>query len=242
MFKKIYHSVISFVLKLLGLNFVWYQTFYVRVIYALPIVEPILQLMRTSKRARSQIGEEEVLRFIKPGDVALDFGANVGSVSSLFLSMGLTVHAYEPDSRCIALLKRRFKWLSKERIHIHHSAVSNQDGVVDLHYGSITTESNSIIPEKPGADGSTGGESVESLDIIKIINQFEYVPLIKMDIEGAEYDVLDSLLKEPYLDKFGVCLVEVHARKIPELMPRQLKLEERVSELNLKDKVLLTWH
>jgi FkbM family methyltransferase len=240
--KRLYHLFISLVLRLVGLNFSWYQTFYVRVIYALPIVEPVLQLLRTSKRAKSILGVPDALRFIKPGDVVLDFGANVGSVSSLFLSMGLSVHAYEPDSRCVALLQRRFKWISRERLHIHHAAVSNMNGTVNLHYGSITTESNSIIPDKPGADGSTGGEEVLAQGILEILDQFNYVPLIKMDIEGAEYDVLDTLLQPEHLDRFGVCLVEVHARKIPDLMPRQYELEERVAALGLKDRVLLTWH
>jgi len=227
---------------MVGLDFSWYQTFYVRVIYALPFVEPILQLVRTSKRAKLILGVPVALRFAKPGDIVLDLGANVGSISSLFLSMGFTVHAYEPDSRCIALLRRRFKWFGRGRIYIHHCAVSGEAGTVTLNYGSLTTESNSIINNKPGADGSSGGEEVLTQGILEVLEQHGYVSLIKMDIEGAEYDVLEALLQLCHLDRFGVCLVEVHAKKIPGLMPRQLRLEEKIAELGLNSRVLLTWH
>ena len=239
--KKIYHGLISFVLKLAGLNFNWYKIFYIRVFYALPFVDPFLQLVRSKSKARELFGPESE-KHLKYRNIVLDIGANVGSISSLFLTLGLTVHAYEPDSRCIAMLKRRFKWINKDRIFIHHNAISNQNEEVTLNYGSITTESNSIIKNKPGADGSTGIESVTAISIQNVIDQLGYVSLIKMDIEGAEYDVLDVLLKSENIQKFGICLVEVHAKKIPDLMPRQKILEERIENMGLTKRIILTWH
>lgn len=239
--KKTYHGLISFMLRLAGLDFNWYKIFYIRVIYAIPFVEPFLQLIRSRSRAKLPFGPESVPH-LKPGGVVLDIGANVGSISSLFLTLGLTVHAYEPDSRCIAMLKRRFKWVKKDRIFIHHNAISNQNEKVTLNYGSTTTESNSILKNKPGADGSTGLESVTAISIQDVIDQLGYVSLIKMDIEGAEYDVLDILLKPENIHKFGICLVEVHAKKIPGLMARQKILEEHIKNMRLTNRIMLTWH
>ena len=242
MIKKLYHQILRVVLRLVGLDFSWYRTFHFRVIYALSIVEPLIQATRPRSRVEEILGGPEVLRCVTPGDTVLDLGANVGNITSLLLGMGLTVHAFEPDSRCVALLRRRFKLFARERLHIHQIAVSNEPGMVKLHYGLLTTESNSILTEKPGADGSAGAEFVEARSILDILDSIGYVPLIKMDIEGAEYDVLEVLLRPENLTKFGVCLVEDHAKKIPSLMPRQMQLEETIVSLGLTDRVLLTWH
>lgn len=242
MWKWLYHCALSVALRLVGLDFGWYKIHYVRVIHAVPIVEPFIQLTRSKARAVGLLGAGDALRFLKPADTVLDLGANCGSVSSIFLTLGLTVHAYEPDSRCVALLKRRFSIYGRRRCHSHHCAVADRNGVIQLNYGSLTTESNSIIEEKPGADGSTGAEVVPMVDIRDILLRHGYVPLIKMDIEGAEYDVLDAMLEPEFLNRFGVCLVEVHAGKIPSLAPRQRQLEEKIASLNVSDRVLLTWH
>jgi fructose-bisphosphate aldolase class 1 len=58
-----------------------------------------------------------------------------------------------------------------------------------------------------------GGEEVKTFSIQSILDEFGYVPLIKMDIEGAEYNVLAGRLKFENIDKFGWCLVEAHAKK-----------------------------
>lgn len=241
MLRWLYHRCLSVGLRLVGLNFSWYRTFYFRVVHAVPIVEPMIQLVRPRKKAERALSAATDLRPVEPGDTVLDLGANVGSVSSLFLSLGLTVHAYEPDSRCVALLKRRFSIYGRDRVFIHHCAVSDRTGSGRLNYGCLTTDSNTMVAGRPGADGTTGGETVATLAIEEILDQHGYVPLIKMDIEGAEYDVLAAML-ENCLDKFGVCLVEGHANKVPGLRPRHDELVKRIADMNLTDRILLSWH
>jgi hypothetical protein len=53
---------------------------------------------------------------------------------------------------------------------------------------------------------------------------------------------MDTLLRPEHLDRFGIYLVEVHSRKIPDLMSRQHELEERLAALGLNERVLLKWY
>jgi FkbM family methyltransferase len=239
MLRWLYHRFLSVALRLVGLNFGWYLTFYRSVVHAVPIVEPLIQLVR-SRPAVERTLDVMNLSLVKPGDTVLDIGANVGTVSSLFLSLGLTVHAYEPDSRCVALLKRRFSLYGRNRFFVHHCAVDGRSGTARLNYGSLTTESNSIIAGKPGADGANGGELVTKTTIEEILRSHGYVPLIKMDIEGSEYGVLEAML-ENCLDKFGMCIVETHAQKIPGLQPRHDKLLSTIDAMNLGNRIVLSW-
>ena len=47
-------------------------------------------------------------RFIQPGDLVLDIGANVGKLTAVFMSLGARVVAVEPQPACVTTLKRRF--------------------------------------------------------------------------------------------------------------------------------------
>lgn len=241
MIKKIYHQALKVLLRLFGLDFSWYQTFYVHCFHAITGVETLIQLFRTRKGAFQLFDGYNLEQVVKKGDTVLDIGANIGTVSSRFLTLRFKVHAYEPDSRCIAFLKRRFANFDSSNFYLHHCAVGDHEGRVHLNYGHLTSESNSILEDKPGT-GDAGGEDVALCDIQSILDSHDYVSLIKMDIEGAEYDVLDKMLTEENIKKFGVCLVEVHANKIPTLTGRHEYLVEKIDLLGLEDRVFLTWH
>ena len=241
MIKWMYYRILKIVLRLFGLSFNWYLTFYLQCFYANPLVEICLQRFRSKSSALRFFAGYDIQHAVKEGDVVLDIGANIGAVSSRLLTLGFIVHAYEPDSRCVTFLKRRFSKIESSLIHIHHCAVGDHEGMIHLNYGFLTTESNSILKDKPGTGGA-GGEDVQLCSIQSILNTHDYIPLIKIDIEGAEYDVLDMMLTEEYLVKFGICLVEVHANKIPDLQKKHEALVRRVQQLGLEDKVFLNWH
>lgn len=238
--RNIYHLILKLVLRLFGMDFTWYQNFYVNWPHAVPVVEVIVQKFRSRNRSLQYFARYDIGRFAKSGDTVLDFGANIGTVSSHLVSLGYLVEAYEPDSRCVAFLRRRFSKAGSGRIFVHHEAVSAYNGTVTLNYGNITTESNTILEDRTGATGA-GGETVPVRSIRDILDSTGYVPLIKIDIEGAEYDVLDVLLSPEYLDKFGLCLVECHAGKIPGLEPRHQQIESEIGRLGIGDRVFLDW-
>jgi FkbM family methyltransferase len=232
--------VLKVALPLFGMDFDWYRVFYTRWPRAIPFVEKASRLLRPRKRAMRMFEGYPVEKYTKPGDIALDIGANVGDVSSCLITLGFKVHAYEPDSRCIRFMNKRFGKDAGRKVIINHRAVSNFNGRINLGYGDITPESNSILETRPGVTDSCG-EEVEVVNITEILADLEYVPLVKMDVEGAEYDILEELLKEENLDRFGLCLVETHAGKIPGLEEKHEAVENRIKELGLEDRVFLNW-
>ncbi len=48
-------------------------------------------------------------QFVRPGDLCFDVGASVGSRTAVFLELGARVVALEPEERCVAVLRRRFR-------------------------------------------------------------------------------------------------------------------------------------
>lgn len=234
-----YHSVLKVVLRLVGLDFDWYLNFYRKWPKALPLVEVGLQRLRPAGRSRRFFGDYDIERFAKRGDTALDIGANVGDVSSHLLRLGFEVHAYEPDPRCAEFLRRRFSMTGG--FHLHEKAVSDYDGVATLYFGRKTTESSSIVANTPGTVKSNGHE-VAVCSVSGVLNAHGYASLIMMDVEGAEYGVLTEMLKPENQDRFGLCVAETHANKIPGLDAQHQRLIETIDRYGLGDRVLLDWH
>jgi FkbM family methyltransferase len=239
--RSIYHSMLKIVLGMVGLDFSWYLNFYRKWPYALPLVEVCLQKMRPAAVSRRFFSGYDIERFGKPGDTVLDIGANIGEVTSHLLRLGFRVQAYEPDPRCAEFLRRRFSKVNGGRFHLHEKAVSNYDGTTTLYLGALTTESSSILAENPGTL-KTAGHEVEVRSIAGVLDSHGYVSLIMMDIEGAEYDVLMEMLKPENYMKFGLCVAETHANKMPDLDSRHQRLLELIDHLGLRDRVLLDWH
>ena len=198
MIKKLYHQILKTVLRMSGLDFSWYQTFYVHCFHAVPGIETCIQRLRSQKAALRFFDGYDIQNAVKEGDVVLDIGANIGVVSSQLLTLGFIVHAYEPDSRCIAFLKRRFSKFDPSRFHLHHCAIGDHEGTVHLNYGHLTTESNSILEDKPGT-GDAGGEDVKLYSIQSVLDFHDYVPLIKMDISWPYYTAAESRYSRIFL-------------------------------------------
>ena len=62
---------------------------------------------------------------IDPGDQIVDFGANLGIVSEIFLEKGAVVHAYEPNPYCINYLRRLCRY---EKFCLYNEAIAKTAG------------------------------------------------------------------------------------------------------------------
>jgi len=74
--------------------------------------------------------------------------------------------------------------------------------------------------------------SIESITLETICkdNDIDFIDILKIDIEGAEYDVLENLT-DSFFDKIGQITVEFHDFVDPQLKPRTIKLVERLKSL-----------
>ncbi|HXV14424.1 MAG TPA: FkbM family methyltransferase [Candidatus Krumholzibacteria bacterium] len=239
--RRPYHRALRALLPLFGLDFGWYEAFHTKWPYALPAVEAWLQHARPRSRSRRFFAAYPLERFARPGDTVLDIGANIGAVSTHLLRLGYVVHAYEPDARCAEFLRRRFARIDPSRFRLHHQAVSNYTGVATLYRGTRTTESSSILEHKPGTEQAAGYQ-VTVRSIGDVLDSVEHASLILMDVEGAEYAILNEMLTPRNRDKFGLCIAESHARKIPGLEAEHGRVLEAVERLGMQDRVLLDWH
>lgn len=135
-----------------------------------------------------------IQRVLKPGDVFIDVGANVG-MHTLAAARAMEgrgqIIAFEPFPATVQLLTRSV-WLNgfSHMTEIHQAAVSTSPGPLALHLGK-TSGHHSLLPLF-----SEGGDVTEKVDVpVKGVDDVvgdRPVTLMKIDVEGAELQVLET--------------------------------------------------
>jgi len=129
--------------------------------------------------------------------IIIDLGANIGyntlSASKLIKEKNGKgrIYSIEPDSRNIELLERAVKENKCEDIvSIHRCAIYNKTGRKALHL-SNQTNLNSLIK----TENTIQTIEVETFTLEDFMSGKGYPNFIKMDVEGAEVEVLEGGMK-----------------------------------------------
>jgi FkbM family methyltransferase len=162
----------------------------------------------------------------KKAPFIIDCGSNIG-MSILFfkkLYPDARIACFEPDGSAFTYLEKNIRENNLAGVDLHMKAVMDSEGSVDLFYN----------PDKPGAlTASTLRErnpakhkAVEAAMLSKYIDT--EVDLLKLDVEGAEKDVITELIREEKVGFIKQMVVEYHHHITPEVnaLSQLLKLLE----------------
>ena len=138
-------------------------------------------------------------RFIKPGDLVYDVGANLGNRSKVFLALGAEVVAFEPQPFCADYLANVFR--GEPGIRFVRKALGAKVGKAKMYISNAHTIS-SLSPEwidatrKSGRFSAFTWNGTEMVDLTTLdhaIATHGLPSFIKIDVEGYEHDVLSGL-------------------------------------------------
>lgn len=190
-------------------------------------------------------GNTEVLNSLRKGDLAIDCGANVGDVSALLAASGAEVHAFEPNPYAFQALKDRFQ--DMPNVKCINKGVNDKAGKLPLYLHVNSSEDevkwstgSSLLKFKGNVDGNKYVE-VDLIDLDEYICMLgRRVKILKMDIEGAEYDILEKMINSGSIKKVGAALVETHDEKIPELKEKAERVKKLIRNKKIKN-INLNW-
>jgi FkbM family methyltransferase len=114
----------------------------------------------------------------------LDIGANIGlfALAARHYFPQADVHCYEPNPDILRYLRNHCMILG---IHLHPYAVGSMDGWVSLNRAETSLHS---IATKGFTEG---GASQPMKSFTSVINSLGCVDLLKLDCEGAEWDIFE---------------------------------------------------
>ena len=145
---------------------------------------------------------------VEPNNVVIDIGANIG-VFSLYAAYNgaRQVYAYEPNTEFYECLLRNISENKLEDVIIPYKlAVSGVDGDT-VKFPVKPSQCNAILTDDDGEDF----ELVKTTTLEKILstNSVSVVDLLKLDCEGAEYDILFTS-NDAVLEKIRAIRLEYH--------------------------------
>lgn len=136
-------------------------------------------------------------RFLKPGDLVFDVGANVGGRAKVFLHLGCRVIAVEPQAFCSAVLERAFG----SRITTVACAVSDSVGSAKFYVGEtqVLSSMSEEWMRRTVESGRFAGHrwqaasTVQTTTLDALCSEFGRPAFVKIDVEGHEAAVLRGL-------------------------------------------------
>ena len=135
-------------------------------------------------------------RVLKPGSVCLDVGAQMGYLTlamATAASSKTIVHSFEPEDQNAARFRENIALNALSNVTLHQTAVSTVDGALKLY---LSNDRNAGTHSTVYIESNVSTEFIEipSVRLDSFVRQHALQPvdLIKIDVEGAEVDVIEG--------------------------------------------------
>lgn len=141
--------------------------------------------------------------------IVFDVGGHLGDwASNIYAKYNCWVHVFEPIKEYHEFIGKRFIKNKKIVVHPFGLAGSNEQKELALLADSSTTFFvNNPFTKIPG---NTKRELIKLGRVSEITKQFKEIDLMKLNIEGGEYDLIDDLIDTGEIKKIKNLQVQFH--------------------------------
>jgi len=150
---------------------------------------------------------------IKKDDIVIDIGSHIGyfTIYAAKNAHKGTVYSIEPYIESFKILKKNLKLNNLTNVKPFHIAISKVTEQITLYIDKNNQIGNSIFQ----TDATTESEKVDSFSLGDFVksNKIEKIDFLKIDCEGAEFEILLNLDKE-LIKNINKISVEVHENNI----------------------------
>ena len=143
----------------------------------------------------------QIKKFLSKNKESLifDVGAHIGDVSKLYRKIlpTSTIYAFEPIDECYNKMNAQFN--NDSKFYSYKYAITNHVGTKDL-FISNNLASSSLLESSPKGIKAWGKDLLKTNSIVTVEcttldnfcsnNQINNIDLLKLDIQGSEYDAL----------------------------------------------------
>jgi FkbM family methyltransferase len=139
---------------------------------------------------------ERILHEVSVKTIFVDIGANIG-VFSLVASQNpsiVEIHSFEPDLESFEFLQLNIQRNNATRIIPHNLGISRNAGLAHLSKNEGHSGASRIIPEINEFEGQYSSITLADYHYLNsVFTSKEVKYLVKVDVEGYEIDVLETL-------------------------------------------------
>jgi FkbM family methyltransferase len=164
-------------------------------------VEQVCQQLRVADWFA--ISGDKTLRLDYPLDSSsrvIDAGGFEGSFSTdIAAKYGSIIDIFEPDAAYAQRLRHLFS--SNSQVQVHDSALWSADSRLEF---SSSGDQSSLVVDFGNAS------TISAVDVSRVVREIGYVHLLKLNVEGAEYEILERLLATGAIGSVGFLQVQFH--------------------------------
>jgi FkbM family methyltransferase len=175
-----------------------------------------------------------------PDRAIIDIGASNGFLTMAIASMvnpDTPVFAFEPDKISRRMFLRNMETNSFKNISISHQCIYRKSGI----FGFVSTgDGSASLTENPG-----NGETVEAITLKEFLRSQQLttndIGFMKMDIEGAEIDLLDDIFE--VVNTNSSCVIAIASyHKVNNELTSAIIEREALSHPDIFIKTLYPYH
>ncbi len=170
--------------------------------------------------------EFDLLPFIiRKGDNVVDIGGNRGAYAYALYKLGANIRIFEPNKDCALILSAWAK--NKMGVEVHQLALSNKKGSATL---NVPVDSSGVVHDSSASlDKKNFKDTIQQEVNICTLDEFNLkeIKLIKIDVEGHEFNVIEGAINTIKLQKPAL-LIEIEKRHLDRPFEETFNLLERL--------------
>ncbi len=140
--------------------------------------------------------------------VILDCGSNIGMSILYFkrIHPSAIIYGFEPDKRTFEVLKSNIEGNALENVHLFNNAVYKEDTTLTFYHSE--TDPSNLAKSLSKASGLKDEQLVQAVRLSAFIDRD--IDFLKLDVEGAECDVIQEVADAGKLGKIKHMAIEYH--------------------------------
>lgn len=166
-----------------------------------------------------------------------------GVFSDIALACGGICYGFEPNIYLCAFLNNLYK--DNPQFILHQQAISCQNETTRFYdYDEDIASQGASIVESKALPQKAAGYEVQMIDftefIKKLVKEHGKITFVKLDIEGAEFDVLDALIDQDLHKHIEYIMAETHERMFDNPKEKLERLEKKIAQKGVSN-IYLDW-
>lgn len=134
--------------------------------------------------------------------VVFDVGGYMGNWSEkIFNKYQPTIYIFEPVKKYYELIKSKFS--TNDKVKVFNFGLSNETQILDI---KLSNDGSSVHIKNGDV------ETIKLKNIIDFINEnnIESINLLKLNVEGEEYNIMDKIIESGFTDKINDYQIQYH--------------------------------
>lgn len=184
-------------------------------------------------RARSTRGEELVF---------IDGGAHAGVFSDVVLACGGHCYAFEPNVYLASFLKELYKNNDKISVYQQALGIENKKAMFYNPGDDLVSQGAGVVKiESWGHKDAYEVEIINFCEFLQnLISKHGKITLVKLDIEGAEFEILEQIIHQKLYKHIEYIMAETHERAFSDGALKMQRLKNLIESNRIKN-IYLDW-